>query len=146
MEATIQQRQQHAQLNQERPNNNPGDDDRDLHKENESSADITALVIFLPLAITADVLGALDLTGFGAILVRFVDIPILGILWLWRILKQGPGKQPYTYQLLLAFLVEISPLGIIPTWTVFVVYVYFKDTKIGKATIGKAEKIKTIKK
>jgi len=50
-----------------------------------------------------------------------------------------------TFQILLAFLVELSPLGIIPTWSIFVAYVYFKDTKMGKQTIGKVQKITKLK-
>ena len=141
MEVTTEQRQQNAQLNQDRSETN---NEKLNLKQNvgESSPDILALIVFLPLAIAADILGGLDITGFGAIIVRIVDIPILGILWLWRIMKQGTGKN-YTYQLLLTFLVEISPFGIIPTWTTFVLYCYFKDTKLGKQTIGRAEKLQS---
>jgi len=146
MEATIEQ-QNIAELNQERARANEKNDHLASQKEpTESSPDILALIVFLPLAITADLLGALDITGVGAIFVRIIDLPILGILWLWRILKQGPGKQSYSYQLMLAFLIEMSPFGIVPTWTTFVLYCYFKDTKLGKQTIGKIEKLNKAKK
>lgn len=137
MEAAISQRKQSAQLNQDRAKT----DSTSKQKSEESSPDFLGLIIFLPLAVMADLLGVLDLTGFGAILVRIIDIPILGILWLWRILKQGPGKQSYSYQLIFAFLVELTPIGIVPAWTTFVLYCCFKDTKLGKQTIGKMKKI-----
>jgi len=140
MEATIEQ-QNTARLNEDRAKSDIEEDDSALvEKTNgESSPDITALLIFLPIAIAADVIDALDLTGIGAILARLVDLPILGILWLWRVSKTGPGRN-YTFQMLLSFLIELSPVGMIPTWSIFVLYVYFKDTKLGKQTIGKAEK------
>ena len=148
MEATAQitaeERKQQSQLNQARAN---------LEQEGRSSKvfqgataatliNIGELILILGAAITVDVIDVLDLTGVAAILVRFIDIPTLGALWLWRILKHqaGPKKDP-TFQLLLAFLCELSPFGIIPTWTIFVLYVYFQDTKLGKKTIGKVEKI-----
>lgn len=106
------------------------------------------MALILGAAITVDLIDALDLTGFGAILVRFIDIPTLGALWLWRILKHqaGPKKDP-TFALLMAFLVEISPVGMIPTWTIFVLYVYFQDTKLAKKTLGKlpTKKLKKLK-
>jgi len=140
METAISQRKQGAQLNQDRAKT----DSTSKQKSEESSPDFLGLIIFLPLAITADLLGILDLTGFGVILVRIIDIPILGILWLWRILKQGIKGQSYSYQLMLAFLIELSPFGIIPTWTTFVLYCCFKDTKIGKRTISRGRSYRTL--
>jgi len=100
-------------------------------------------IIIIGAAITVDSIDALDLTGFGAIFVRFIDIPTLGALWLWRVLKHQPGmKKDPTFQILLAFLVEISPFGMIPSWTIFVFYVYLKDNKLAKKTVGSIKKIK----
>lgn len=110
----------------------------------ETVINVAEIMLILGAAITVDAIDALDLTGVGAILVRFVDIPTLGALWLWRIMKSGPKKDP-TFAILMTFLVEISPVGMIPTWTIFVAYVYIQDTKLGKATIGKAQKIAKIK-
>jgi hypothetical protein len=134
METALSQREQGAKLNQERKKT---DSTRIQQKNEESSHSPLTLIIFLPLAAIADICGALDLTGFGAILVRVIDIPILGILWLWRVLGQESKKQKqsYSYQLMLTFLVELSPFGIIPTWTTFVLYCYFKDAKLGKQKI-----------
>ena len=111
----------------------------------ETIINIGEVMIILGAAITVDAIDILDLTGVGAILVRLIDIPTLGALWLWRIFKTGPKKDP-TFLLLSAFLVELSPAGMIPTWTVFVVYVYFQDTKLGKKTVGKVQKITKLKK
>jgi len=41
------------------------------------------------LAIISDILDILDITGFGIIITRMIDIPTLGLLWLWRINKHG---------------------------------------------------------
>lgn len=117
-----------------------------VSKKTDSGVDINTaeMLIVLGAAITVDIIDALDLTGVGAILVRFIDIPTLGALWLWRIVKTGPRKDP-TFALLAAFLVELSPAGMIPTWSIFVGYIYLQDTKLGKQTIGKAKKATKIK-
>ena len=145
-EATTQERQQKSKLNQARLQTNQESGGLIQGATAATFINIGELILILGAAITVDLIDAADLTGVGAILVRFIDIPTLGALWLWRILKHqaGPKKDP-TFQLLLAFLVEISPIGIIPTWTIFVLYVYFQDTKLGKKTIGKAEKLTKVK-
>lgn len=141
--ATTQERGFKSQLNQERPNAKT-----DESKGFGPATIVGSMEFFLILgaAITVDIIDVLDLTGIGAILVRFIDIPTLGALWLWRILKHqsGPKRDP-TLLILSAFLVEISPFGMIPTWTIFVAYTYFQDTKIGKKTIGKVQKVAKIK-
>lgn len=150
MEATTQERQNEAKLNQARLENKQESGDSGELIQGTSPAtfiNIGEMIIILGAAITVDLIDALDLTGVGAILVRFIDIPTLGALWLWRIMKHqaGPKKDP-TFAILMAFLVELSPFGMIPTWTIFVLYVYFQDTKLGKKTIGKVQKLAKIKK
>lgn len=103
------------------------------------------MVIILGAAITVDAIDILDLTGFGAILVRFIDIPTLGALWLWRISK-GESKKNPTFLILTTFLVELSPVGMIPAWTIFVAYVYFQDNKLAKTAIGGAMRTRQISK
>jgi hypothetical protein len=146
MEAAVEEKQNLAQLNQSRPKI------KQKSKESRGFAPATIItaaefVIILGAAITVDLIDILDLTIIGGILVRFLDIPTLGVLWLWRILKHqaGPKKDP-TFLLLLAFLVEISPAGMVPTWTLFVLYVYFQDTRLGKETIGRLPTKKIAKK
>ena len=108
-----------------------------------TSAEIT---IILGAAITVDAIDLLDLTVVLGPVVRLLDIPTLGALWLWRILKAGPGKDP-TFALLTTFLVEISPIGMIPTWTILVIYIYFQDMKLGEKVKEKAPStIKELKK
>jgi len=145
MEATLDERKNLAELSESRSIQNQ-EENQSANAENpdESSSNIITLVVFLPLAIAADLLGALDLTGFGAIIVRIINFPILGTLWLWRILKTGPKKDA-TLQLITGFLIEQSPFGIVPTWTVLVLYFYFQDTKLGKKTIGKFKELSKIK-
>jgi hypothetical protein len=106
----------------------------------------TDLIIFLPLAIIADLMGGLDFTGFGAILVRIIDIPIVLILWLWRTLKGNKNiSQNYTYQLFFTFLLEMSPFGIVPAWSAFVLYAYLKDRKWGRSVLSKKSREQRIK-
>ena len=85
------------------------------------------------LAVAADAIDALDLTGWGAIIARGVDIPVLGLLWLWRINKHisDPriNKKNPSFKMLLFFLAEISPFGIIPFWTAFVIYTWKEQKK-----------------
>jgi len=144
------EKQQSAQLNQSRLKVKQKSENSSGLIQGVSPAtfiNVGEVVIILGAAITVDAIDILDLTGVGAILVRLIDVPTLGALWLWRILKHqaGPKKNP-TFLLLSAFLVELSPAGMIPTWTVFVVYVYFQDTKLGEKTIGKIQKITKLKK
>ncbi len=141
---TTQEQEQAQELNQDRAETN-SNEASSQEKENEHSSSILTLLIFLPLAIICDAFGALDLTGFGAIIVRIVNFPILLMLWLWRTCKSGPKKNP-TLQLLLTFLIEQSPFGIIPTWTISVLFFYFQDTKLGKKTIGKIKNSASAKK
>lgn len=144
------EQQQLAQLNQSRLKAKQGAENSGGLIQGVSPAtfiNIGEMVIILGAAITVDAIDVLDLTGIGAILVRLIDVPTLGALWLWRILKQqaGPKKDP-TFLMLTAFLIELSPVGMIPTWTLFVLYVTFQDTKLGKKTIGKIQKITKLKK
>ena len=132
---TTQEQKQVQELNQDRAETN-SNEASSQEKENEHSSNILTLLIFLPLAIICDALGLLDLTGFGAIIVRIANFPIIFILWLWRICKSGPRKDP-ALQLLLTFLIEQSPVGIIPAWTISVLFFYFQDTRLGKKTISK---------
>jgi hypothetical protein len=141
MEATTEQRQYLTELNQQRT---PQEKINSLPEE-KSSPDMIALIIFLPLAMLADLTGAVsDLTIFLALPIRFLNLIIVGVLWLWRAMKTGI-KKDYTWQLLLVFLIETSPFGFIPTWTLFVLYVYFKDTSLGKQTLGRIKKINKLK-
>lgn len=143
-EATTKEKQNLAGLNQSRVKIEQGSDSSP-DAGPATLINFAEMAIILGAAVTVDLIDVLDLTGVGAIIVRFIDIPTLGALWLWRILKTGPRKDP-TFAILLAFLVEISPAGMVPTWTIFVGYVYFQDTRLGKATIGKAQKVTKIKK
>lgn len=48
-------------------------------------------------AVTSDVIDVLNLTGFGMIIGKGIDIPTIGFLYIWRIHKHGiasamPGK------------------------------------------------------
>ncbi len=134
------EREYQSELNQERQETKTETSGESAHGP-ASTINAAELLIILGLAITVDLIDVLDLTGFGAIISRAVDLPCLGLLWLWRIMKHqaGPKKDP-TLQVLTAFLGEISPFGILPIWTIFVLYVYFQDSKLGQKTIGAAKK------
>ncbi|MFZ5559572.1 MAG: hypothetical protein ACOZAL_02155 [Patescibacteria group bacterium] len=148
MEATIQERQFTEKLNQDRAKAEIETDDAPVSGP-AAISNFMEMGLILGAAMLVDFIDVLDLTGFGAILVRFIDIPTLGALWLWRIFKQGvsPYKKSFTYQMLLTLLIEISPFGIIPTWTTFVIYVWIKEHKASKEMFEKTiKKIKAIKK
>jgi len=148
MEATIQERQLEGELNQERAQ-------AKIHNDNAPAsgpavvANFMEMGLILGAAMIVDFIDILDLTGFGAILVRFIDIPVLGALWIWRICKQGisPYKKNLTFQMLLVLFTEISPFGIIPAWTAFVFYIWIKEHKASRQMLeGTIKKIKTFKK
>lgn len=144
--ATTEQRKDTAELNQDRLQTK-----QKAQKTNgftpETIINVAEMIIILGAAITVDIIDILDLTVVLGPFIRLIDIPTLGALWLWRILKHQPGpKKDPTFLLLSAFLIEISPFGMIPTWTIFVAYVSFQDTRLGQKTIGKVQKITKLKK
>ncbi len=148
MEATTQERQRKSRLVQSQTKTKVKTDSQESEGFGPNTLiNAAEFLIIIGAAITVDVIDVLDLTGVGAIIVRIIDVPILGALWLWRILKHqsGPKKDP-TFLLLSAFLVELSPVGMIPTWTIFVAYIYFQDTKIGKTATRRTRKIPKTKK
>ena len=148
MEATTQERQFKSDLNEDRAKKETQTKDTQS-ASSFAATNIAEMGLILGAAITIDFIDVLDLTGWGAILVRFIDIPVLGALWLWRICKQGvsPYKKNLTFQMLLVLLTEISPFGIIPAWTTFVIYIWIKEHKASKEMLeGTIKKIKTIKK
>jgi len=98
-------------------------------------------------AIILDAINILDLTVLLAILTKFITIPIAFGLWYWRTNRHqsGPKKDP-TFQIIIAAIPKMIPfISIVPTWTVFVLYCWFQDSKVGKKTIGKAQKLKQAK-
>jgi hypothetical protein len=142
--ANVQERENLAALNQNRS------ESKIKNKEQKNPAqtqhvNTAEMIIVLGAAMIVDAVGLLDLTGFGVILTRIITFPAFGGLWLWRILKQqsSPKKDP-AFQILIPFLAEISPFGILPSWTIYVIYIWIKDTKLGKATIGKAQQLNKI--
>ena len=144
--ATTQERKNQAELNQSRTKINEQSDESSEDASSGATFNPVETLLILGAAITVDIIDILDLTGFGAILVRFIDVPTMLALWLWRISKHqvGPQKNP-TFQILLAFLAELSPFGILPAWSIFVLYVYFQDTKLGKEITSKAQGFSKIK-
>lgn len=140
-EATIEEKQNLAELNQAHLEEG-GNEEKTNKTKSSSEINFVEMGLVLGAALAVDLIDALDLTGVGAVLVRFIDIPTMGALWLWRVIKHQTGpKKNLTFQILMTFLVELSPFGMLPTWTIFVLYCYFKDTKLGKETIGRAEKL-----
>jgi hypothetical protein len=135
MEATIQQRQYQSKLNQGRQENAAQKTMTASDIDTDTSPNFVVGAFMLIVAVVADIGGAIPIVGW------FIAGPALGIIWLWRIFSHqtGPKKDP-TFQLLSAFGAKIIPFPL-PTYTTFVLYAYGKDTKLGKATIGKAEKL-----
>jgi len=132
--ATTEERENLSQLNQGRQESTAKK--TTATKEATTEPPNFVVVIFmLIVALIADVGGAIPIVGF------LIAGLALGIIWLWRIFSHqtGPKKDP-SFQLLAALGSKIIPFPI-PTYTAFVLYSYTKDTELGKATIGKAEKL-----
>lgn len=66
---------------------------REEKKNIKRSPNLAEYLIIGGFAVVADILDFLDLTGFGAIIARAIDWPILAMLWIWRVSKRGlkPG-------------------------------------------------------
>lgn len=133
-DASTQEKENLIALNQDRS------ESKIKNKEQKNPAQVQhvntiEMIIVLSAAIIVDAVGLLDLTGWGIIITRIITFPAFGGLWLWRVLKQqsSPKKDP-AFQILIPFLAELSPFGICPFWTAYVIYLWRKDTKLGKAT------------
>lgn len=133
--ATTQERNFQSQLNQSRQEKGQQEGKITKNAAPDTPSNPIMAMIMTGVAIVADIGGAIPIVGW------FIAGPALGIIWLWRIMghQTGPKKDP-TFQLLSAFGAKIIPFPL-PTYTTFVLYSYGKDTKLGKATIGKAEKL-----
>ncbi len=107
------------------------------------------VIVFLA-AVIVDIIDLLDLTGFGAIIARLIDIPILLAIWIWIILKLQQLPRPQKdliYMLFVAFIGELSPIGMFGFWTCYIVYLWLRRKKIGRIAIARgAKKIRKIKK
>jgi len=131
-----------AELNQERAADNAKSEKGEKAKAPAKPAPNTAeMMLVLGIALIVDALGVLsDLSVVFSIPARIIVLPMLGGLLLWRMMKKE--KKDYTFQIGITALAEISPLGgFLPSWTIFVLYVWFKDTKLGQSTVGKVQKL-----
>lgn len=94
-------------------------------------------------AFLVDLVDVLDLTGVGVIIARAIDVPALIGIGLWMIIKQHklptPQKDP-VFLLFFAFLGELSPGGILPFWTAYIIYLWFRQTKLGRKVIARGVK------
>jgi len=147
MEATIEERKNSIALKKSRTEDQP---QTTTAQKSESSASVNPIEMILVLiaAIILDAINLLDLTVVLAILTKFITIPTAFALWYWRASKHksGPGKDP-VFQVLIAAIPKMIPfVSIVPTWTIFVLYCWIQDTKLGKKTIGKAQKLSKAKK
>lgn len=90
-----------------------------------------------------DLIDILDLTGFGVIIARLIDIPALIGIGLWMIIKQHklptPQKDP-VFLLFFAFIGELSPAGIVPFWTAYIFYLWLKQTRLGRKVVARGVK------
>jgi len=142
MEATIEQRQQNAQLNQERT----AEETRNevLESPEESKPNTGEYIIFLGIAIILDLAGLFsDASIFLIIPIRIITLPAMLMFLLWRFMKGG--KKIYPLWLVITAGLEIF-LSFIPAYMGFVLFAWFKESKLGKQTIGKIEKLSKLKK
>ncbi len=112
-------------------------------KEREFNINTAEWIIVLLAAIIVDIVDLLDLTGFGAIIARIVDIPMLLGLWAFIEIKlqqlPNPRRDP-VYVLFAAFIGELSPIGMIGFWTLYIIYLWLRRKKIGRAAIAHGAK------
>jgi len=128
-----------SELNQERRQSAQKEKAKIKSPGKEIAVNIAEFIMLLILAITVDTVDWLDLTGFGAIIARIVDIPALGLLWAWRIIKtiDRPSKvrRKASFKIIFFFLCEISPFGLFPFWTAYIIYTWLEEKKASKASI-----------
>lgn len=145
MEATVKERRFESQLNQGRQKVKPKGAST---FSPEFIISMAEMLLMLGAALTIDIIDVLDLTVFGAILVRFIDIPAALAIWLWLKSKHEittPLKNP-GFKIVFAFLIEISPFGMLPMWTLFIIYVWLKQGKAGRQILAKGTREIRIKK
>jgi len=146
-EATIQQRENLEALNKDKANDQKHKSSTPSKARAKSSVNPIEMILMLTAAIILDGVDFLDLTVFLAILTKFITIPVAFGFWLLRMMKHqsGPKKDP-TFQIIIAAIPQMIPfISIVPAWTFFVLYCWFQDSKLGKKTIGKAQKLKQAK-
>ncbi len=145
MEATVKERRLESRLNQDRQKVKP----KGLSTLSpELLVNTAEMLLVLGAALTIDVIDVLDLTVLGAILVRFIDIPAALTIWLWLKSKHEtatPLKNP-GFKIVFAFLIEISPFGMLPMWTLFIIYVWLKQGKAGRQILAKGTRKIRVKK
>ena len=140
-----------SQLNQERRQLAQKEKTKNKGLGKEITVNIAEFLMLLLLAIAVDTVDWLDLTGFGAIISRIIDLPALGLLWTWRIMKvidrPGKAKTKASFKIILFFLCEISPIGLFPFWTAYIIYTWLGEKKASKVSkIIKSKKVKKLAK
>ena len=142
METTIEERQQNAQLNQERAiekTRNEG-----VKVPEESKPNTGEYIIFLGIGIILDIAGLFsDASIFLIIPIRIITLPAMLMFLLWRFMKGG--KKIYAGALVGTAAAETF-LSFLPAYTGFVLYAWLKESKLGKQTIGKVKKLSKFKK
>jgi len=136
-----------AELNQQRAQNKSETDEETSSMSDDGKREINInpaeWIIVLLVAIAVDLVDLLDLTGFGAIIARIIDIPMLLGVWAFIIIKlqqmPRPSKDP-VYMLFVAFIGELSPVGMIGFWTLYIIYLWLRRKKIGRAAIAHGAK------
>jgi Na+-transporting methylmalonyl-CoA/oxaloacetate decarboxylase beta subunit len=133
------EREKTAELNEKRASEETGSGK--IETSVGSGPNTGEYLIFLGIGAVLDLSGLLsDLSLVFAIPLRIITIfPTLAFL-LWRLMKGG--KKIYPVGLAIMGGAE-TILSFLPAYTGFVVYAWFKESKIGKSTIGKLAKIKT---
>ena len=98
---------------------------------------LVELMFIFPILIVADILDIFSLTGIGAVLSWAMDLIAAGItsLWLWWKGRRAEWN-------LIANLIEFIPVvDILPWRTTMMIILLVKDSKIGKQTLNKIEKV-----
>jgi hypothetical protein len=118
------------------------DDDKNeeslsTESQEKSKIYLVELMFIFPILIVADILDIFSLTGIGAVLSWAMDLIAAGItsLWLWWKGRRAEWN-------LIANLIEFIPVvDILPWRTTMMIILLVKDSKTGKQTLSKIEKV-----
>ncbi len=96
-------------------------------KEKDSISGIEYFLVWYLVCLPKDILdGLLNLFfGSGLILNRITNIPVMIILGLWAAIRMK--KFPTISFFSVAGIEEIPVLGILPTWTLWMLFLYLKQ-------------------
>lgn len=109
-----------------------------------ANINIAEWMIVLLAVMLADAIDAIELTGALLLIAKAIDFIILVPVWLFIMIKLGQrpaAKKDAIFKMFLTFIGELLPfIGILPFWTCYIIYLWLKQTKLGRKTIARGVK------